>query len=622
MILSRRTLLKLSALAGLPNLPNIAAVSVARAEDRVFRHALTLFDDIKYPPDFRHFEYVNPSAPKGGKIRLYAIGSFDSLNPYTFKGDSTGIANEALLTSSLDEPSTEYGLVAREVWHPQDKSMVVFRLRPEARFHDGRPMTVEDVVWSLGALKEVSPNYNFYYKDVAKAEQTGDNEVTFFFSKTGNRELPLIVGQLPVVPKHWWTGTDGNGKTRSIAETTLEPPLNSGAYRISNVKPGVSLTISRVADYWGKDLPVNVGQDNFDEIETIYFRDQSVALEAFKGDQYDFRLETSAKNWATQYSFPAVQKGAVIVEPITLKNVEGMQSWGFNIRRQKFQDPRVRLAFNYAFDFEWSNANLFFGQYTRSRSFFNNSDLEAKGLPSPDELVFLEPLKDRIPPQVFTTEYANPINVTPQDRRKNLREAVTLLNQAGWTLGREGGKNRLKNDKGETLSVEILLADPLFERIALPYVQELEKIGVAAKLKTVDSAQYTRQTQTFDYDMIVASWPQSLSPGNEQRDFWGSEGADRHGSRNLVGIKNPAIDELIEKLVVAKSRAELVAACRALDRVLIWNHYCVPMWFIALERTARWDRFGRPDKAPDYSIGFPTTWWWDEERAKKVTASK
>jgi microcin C transport system substrate-binding protein len=377
-----------------------------------------------------------------------------------------------------------------------------------------------------------------------------------------------------------------------------------------------------VEGYWAKDLPVNVGQDNFEEIETIYFRDQNVALEAFKGDQYDWRLENSAKNWATQYSFSAVKKGAVIVEAIKLKNVEGMQSWGLNTRRPKLQDARVRRAFNYAFDFEWSNANLFFGQYTRSRSFFNNSEMEAKGLPGPDELAFLEPIRDKVPPEVFTAEFTNPINMLPQDRRKNLREAVRLFNEAGWSLAKDGSKNRMKNAKGETFSIEILLDDPLFERIALPYSEELAKIGVEANVKTVDSPQYTRRVQMFDYDMIVASWPQSLSPGNEQRDFWGSESAERDGSRNLAGIKNPAIDWLIEKLVVAKTRADLIAACRALDRVLIWNHYCVPMWFIAVERTARWDRFGRPDKSPDYSIGFPTIWWWDEEKAKKVAENK
>ena len=379
--------------------------------------------------------------------------------------------------------------------------------------------------------------------------------------------------------------------------------------------------MKRVADYWAKDLPVNVGQNNFDEVEYIYFRDANVAFEAFKGDQYDWRSETSAKMWATGYDFPAVTAGRVLKEDITLRQVKGMQCWAMNIRRPLFQDVRVRQALNYAFDFEWANQNLFYGQYIRSRSYFNNSDMAATGLPSPQELAILDPLKNELPPEVFTAEYTNPVNDTPQNKRRNMREAARLLNEAGWNITQDGKRSVLKNAKGEPLNIEFLLDSPLFERVALPYKQQLELLGIGVSIKTVDSAQYERRTQTFDFDVVVGNWPQSLSPGNEQRDFWGSEAAKRDGSRNLIGIANPAIDTLIEKLIFATDREALVTACRALDRTLLWHHYVVPMWYIPYERTARWDRFGRPEKLPDLSTGFPSIWWWDAEKAKKVSAT-
>lgn len=619
MTLNRRTLLKL---AGLAPAAHLIGVQVAEADDRAFRHALTLFADIKYPAGFAHFDYVNPDAPKAGRVRFGLVGSFDSLNPYSFKGAPAGaVLNDALLTPSLDEPSTEYGLVASSVWHPEDRSMVVFRLRPEARFHDGAPITPEDVIWSMQALRDAHPQYNAYYKNISRAEQTGEHEVTFTFSIAGNRELPLITGQLPVLPKHWWTGKDVQGRQRDINATTLETPLGSGAYVATDVKPGASILMKRVPDYWGKDLAVNLGQNNFDEIEYIYFRDANVAFEAFKGGQYDWRTEGSSKMWATGYDFPTVQAGKVVKEEITLNQVNGMQSWAMNIRRPKFQDVRVRQALNHAFDFEWANQNLFYGQYIRSRSYYNNSEMEARGLPSAAELALLEPLKDKLPPDVFTTEYKNPLNDTPQARRRNMRRAATLLDAAGWKVSPEGGKSVLKNAQGESLAIEFLLDSPLFERVALPYKQQLELLGISVTVKTVDSAQYERRTQTFDYDIMVGSWGQSLSPGNEQREYWGSEAAKRDGSRNYVGIANPAIDALIEKLIFASDRESLVNACRALDRALMWNHYVVPMWFIPYQRTARWDRFGRPDTLPSLSTGFPDIWWWDAERARKVDAS-
>ncbi len=618
MIFSRRSLLKL---AGLSPLAKIAGIQMALAEDREFKHALSLFDDVKYPADFKHFDYVNVDAPKGGRVRFGVLGSFDNLNPYTFKGETgQAVNNDALLTSSLDEASTEYGLVASAVWHPDDRSMVIYRLRPEARFHDGKAITAEDVIWSMQALRDAHPFYNSYYKNIAKAEQSGDHEVTFSFSQTGNRELPLITGQMPVLPKHWWTGKDDKGRQRNINETTLEVPLGSGSYVAAEVKPGVSIKMKRVAGYWGNDLPVSAGTDNFEEIQYIYFRDSNVMFEAFKGDQFDWRTESSSKIWATGYDFPAVKKSQVVTEKIALKQVEGMQCWALNVRRGKFKDARVRQALNHAFDFEWSNANLFYGQYTRSRSYFNNSEMEAKGLPTAEELALLEPLRGQLPPELFTTEFTNPVNDTPQNRRKNLRTASQLLDAAGWTVMQRDGKSLRVNGQGEALSLEFLLYEPIWERVALPYQQQLELLGITVNIKTVDLSQYERRTQTFDYDIIVGSFGQSLSPGNEQRDLFGSEAAGRNGSRNSVGIADPVVDKIVDAIIFSKDRKGLVTACRTLDRVLTWNHFVVPMWFIPYERTARWDRFGRPGKLPDYSVGFPTVWWWDAEKAAKVAA--
>jgi microcin C transport system substrate-binding protein len=547
------------------------------------------------------------------------LGSFDSINSFTLKGDSasTGV-NELLMEQPLDEPSAEYGLIAESFWYPEDFSQVVFRLRPEARFHDGKQITPEDVIFSLGSLKTNSTMYAGYYKDISKAEQTGEREVTFLFSVKGNRELPSISGQLPVIPKHWWTGKDAAGRQRNVAETTLEPVLGSGPYEIASIKPGQSYVLRRVADYWGKDLPLNVGQHNFDEVEVQFYQDRNVLLEAFKGDQFDIHFESSSKQWATAYDFPAVKDGRVIREDLPRKGVQGMQCWAPNIRRAKFQDARVRQALNLAFDFEWSNTNLFYGLYERSRSYFNQSEFEATGLPTPEELELLEPLRDKIPPEVFTTEFKNPVNDTPQARRKNLREAQKLFADAGWKGEKQGQKQVLKNDKGEIFTIDFVLDSLAFERIALPYKEQLELLGVSVSVRTVDAAQYERIQEAYDYDMIVASWGQSLSPGNEQRNFFGSEFANKKQSQNYVGIKNPAIDELIGKIILATDRKTLVAACRAMDRVLMWNHYVVPMWFKATDWIAYWSRVRHPENMPGYSPGYPDIWWFDAEAAAKL----
>jgi microcin C transport system substrate-binding protein len=612
---SRRTFVKL---AGLSPLLRLAP---AMAADKVFTHASSMYGDVKYPADFKHFDYVNPTAPKGGKLRQWAAGSFDSLNPFTIKGDPAGTTIvETLLTRSLDEPFTEYGLLAEGLYHPNDISSVSYRLRPEARFHDGKPVTPEDVIWSFESIKANVPTRAAYYKDVVKAEQTGEREVTFLFSAKNNRELPSIIGQLSVLPKHWWLANGANGKPRDVSASTLEIPLGSGPYKFKSVVAGSSFILERVPDYWGNDLPVNIGQNNFDEISVIYFQSPIVAFEGFKGDQFDYYQETISKNWATGYDFPAVRAGRVIKEEIPLKKVNGMQGWVLNTRRAKFQDVRVRKAFNLAFDFEWANTNLFYSQYTRSRSFFNNSEMEAKGLPSPEELVLLQPLKDQLPAELFTTEYANPVNADATARRKNLREASKLLADAGWNVTQDGGRNVLKNAKGETLSAEITLDNAAFERIALPYKEQLGLLGINVTVRTIDAEQAVKIKETYNYDIIVHNFGQSLSPGNEQRFFWGSAEADKNGTQNYAGIKDSAIDKLVDAVIFAKDRENLITACRALDRALIWGYYVVPQWFRPAERVAHWDRFGRPDKIPDYDIGFPTTWWWDEEKAKKVSA--
>ncbi len=624
---SRRGLFRLLGLVSLgpvlSRLPVIAArAEKASGEKLEWRHGLSLFGDLKYPPDFSHFDYVKPDAPKGGRVRLYAIGSFDSLNPFTYKGEAAagaGSIHDRLIKPALDEPASEYGLIAEAVAHPPDFSFVAYRLRKAARFHDGRPITPADVIWSMENLKTAHPFYNFYYSNIARVEQTGDREVRFVFSVKGNRELPQITGQMPVLPRHWWTAKGADGKPRSLQRATLEVPLGSGAYRIRTVKPGESLVLERVKDYWARDLPVNVGYDNFDEIEILYFRDETVALEAFKADQYDWRVENNSKNWATAYDFPAVKRGDVVLETFHLKNSQGMQAFVFNLRREKFRDRRVRQAFNLAFDFEWANKNLFYGQYTRTNSFFSNSELAARGLPDEMELQILEKVRDKVPPEVFSREYRNPVNTTPADMRRHLREAMRLLQAAGWKLGKDGV---LRNGRGEPFEVEFLLVSPAFERIVLPFVRNLKRLGIQARVRTVDSAQYERRVKNFDFDIIVAGWGQSLSPGNEQRNYWGSAAADRPGSRNYAGIKDPAVDYLIERIIFARSRRELIAATRALDRVLLWNFYVLPTWHITYERTARWNRFGKPARIPEHSVGFPDIWWWDEKKARGIRSGE
>lgn len=623
MKLSRRNLLRSSAAAlaapafgMLPLLPRPAA-----AQDKVWKHGLSLFGEPKYPAGFEHFEYVNPAAPKGGNVRQIAFGTFDNFNQVVagVKGSlamGTNLFTETLTTSALDEVSTEYGLLAESVSHPDDHSSVTYRLRANARWHDGKPVTPEDVVFSFSAYRENSPQLAAYYRHVTKSEKTGERDVTFTFDQPGNRELPLIVGQLPVLPKHWWEGTDGKGNKRNVTATTLEPPLGSGPYRLKDFAPGRTIVYERVADYWGKDLNVMTGTNNFAQIRYEYFRDSTVALEAFKGDQVDWRSENSAKNWATAYDFPAVREKKVVLEEFDIRNVGVMQAFAFNTRRGKFQDPRVRRAFNFAFDFEEMNKQLFYGQYKRIKSYFEGTELASSGLPQGQELEILKTVEGKVPAEVFTQEYTNPVNGDQTKIRANLRQALALFREAGYEIK----DTRLVNAKtGEPFSVEFLYEDPSSERYVLFFRPALQRLGMNVGARMVDSAQYENRLRQWDFDIVTTVWGQSLSPGNEQRGFWGSAAADQPGSRNVVGIKNPAIDALIERVIYAKDRAELVAATRALDRVLLWNFYVVPQWTYGKVRTARWDRFGRPQNMPKYGLSaFPTIWWWDAERAAKV----
>lgn len=596
-----------------------SALYAQEGRDKV-RHGLSLFGNLKYKPGFKHFDYVNPNAPKGGLLRLSALGTYDSLNPFIVKGRSAagiGTLYDRLLTSSADEPGSQYGLLAESVHFPPDFSSVTYKLRANARWHDGKPVTPEDVIFSLETLKKSHPGYAQYYANVSGAKKIGPHQVMFSFNQKGNRELPLITGELPILPKHYWQGKDENGAQREFSSTTLKPPLGSGPYRVIDVKPGRSITYGRVKDYWAKDLPVSIGKNNFDEIRYEYFRDNTITLEAFKGDQFDVRFENSAKNWATGYNFNGLRDGFVIREVFQTKTAAGMQGFVFNTRRSKFTDWRVRRAFNHAFDFEWSNKNLFFGQYSRTASYFAKSELAATGLPQGEELKILNEFKADLPPEVFTEKFSNPVNRDTRSIRQNLREARKLLTAAGW----KSDKNGLKNVKtGELMQVEFLLVSPDFERVVLPYIKSLGRLGIKANVRTIDVSQYQNRLDSFDFDIIVGSWGQSLSPGNEQRGYWGSGSADRKGSRNLIGIKNKTIDALIDKVIFAKSRDGLVAATRALDRVLLWNHFVVPQWHSKGIRTAWWDRFGIPKIQPEYNIGFPETWWFDTAKAKRIKA--
>ena len=572
-------------------------------------HAIALHGMPKYAADFTHVDYVNPDAPKGGTLKLNAIGSFDSLNPFIVKGTPaaglnflrSGLVYESLMQNAWDEPFTLYGVLAESIEMPEDKGWVAFNLRPEAKWADGEPITAEDVVWTFETLtSEGQPFFKAYYGDVEMVEAMNERRVKFTFKVAGNAELPLIVAEMAILPKHYWM-TDG----RAFNQTSLEAPLGSGPYKIGTVEAGRKIEYLRRDDWWGKDLPLFKGFYNFDRIEYDYYRDSNVALEAFFAGEFDVQIENTAKLWNTAYDAQPVKDGRIIKEEIDNARPAGMQGFIYNIRRPVFKDPKVREALAYAFDFEWSNKQFAYGAYTRTDSYFENSELASSGLPEGKELELLERFRGKIPDEVFTKTYAPPVSDGSGNARANLRKATGLLNEAGWVLETDGV---LAKD-GAKLEFEILDANPMFERWVLPFIKNLERIGVKANFRVVDSAQYQNRMNAFDFDMTISGFGQSSSPGNEQRDFWGSEKAAIEGSRNYIGIQDPVIDQLIEELIQTSSREDLVAHVRAMDRILLWNHYVIPMWHYPKWRIARWTHIERPDPLSDISPLISDTWW-------------
>lgn len=596
-----------------------AAAQDAGQDGGEWLHAMAISGEPRYEEGFEHFDYVNPDAPQGGTVRLAWPRRFDSLNPILPKGlpaPGLGLLYESLMTPSLDEEdiSASYGLIAEAVRYPDDLSSVTFRLDPEARWHDGEPIDAEDVIWSFETAVRLSPQRKFYYRNVTGAEETAPGEVTFTFDQTGNRELPYIMGQVLVLPKHWW-GAESGGEPR-IEQTLLdETPLGSGPYRIGAISPGKTITYERVRDSWAEGHPTRVGEWNFDTIAYEAFPDPTVAIQAFKTNAYDWKTVVSAKEWATNYeSFNALEVGDVVREEFPETTSGRMQAFVPNLRREQFQDPRVRRALNLAFDFETARRTVFYGQYERIDSFFDRTDLASSGLPEGRELELLREVADTyegVPETVFTEPYANPTVDTPGDLRANLREADRLLREAGWEIvdGR-----RMKD--GEVFRIEYVEDNPTFDRVALPWLRNLERLGIETEYRLVDQAQGIERERNRDFDVMTKVWLQSLSPGNEQRDYWGSEAADDPGSQNVAGIENPAVDALIERIAFAPDRDEMVAAVRALDRVLLHNDYVIPQYVSDTTRTLRWDRFGRPDdlteKLRGFSTGFPAVWWYDE----------
>jgi len=608
----RRTLLASPLAAALPVPTRGPALAQAPAPRRV--HALSLLGEPSLPADFAHFPWVNPDAPKGGEIARTALGSFDSFNGFILRGTpatATGFLYDTLLAPSADEAEAAYGHLAGVVELPADGRSVTFEFREGARWHDGRPVTAEDAAWTFRTLMEKGhPRLRAYYADVAEAVAEDPRRVTFRFRGGVNRELPQIVGQLAVLPRHWWEGRD-------FAVPGLDIPLGSGPYRIERFEAGRSVTLRRVADYWARDLPTMRGRHNADTMRFEYFRDATIAFEAFKAGGVDFRQENVARVWATGYDFPAVREGKVRRDELRHELPAGMQGFVMNVRRPVFADVRTREALALVLDFEWMNANLFYGSYVRTTSYFANSEYASSGVPEGRELAILDGFRDRLPARLFAEPFRVPATDGSGNNRDNTRRALELLREAGWTIR----DRRMVNAAGAPLSFEILLSDATFERVALPYVGSLARLGVEARVRTVDAAQYQVRTDAFDYDMTVTLFGQSLHPGNEQRDFWGSAKAEEPGSRNLIGLRSPVVDALVEMIVEAPDHDELVARTRALDRVLLWGHYVVPHYHGRTFRIAWWDRFGRPERNPRYDVGFDS-WWVDPARDAALGPSR
>ena len=579
-------------------------------------HGLSLFGDLKYGPAFTHFDYVEPAAPKGGALRLAAVDSYDTLNPFTLKGVSAagaGLPFETLLEGAADEPDSAYGLVASHVELAPDRSRLRFTLRPEARWHDGTPITAADVAFSFETLtQEGHPNYAVLLAGVEGVEAEGARAVVFRLGDRGNRKLPLIIGGMPILSKAYYEG-------RAFGETTMEPPLGSGPYRVGRVDPGRAVVYERVPDYWGAHLPVNAGRHNFDEIRFDYYRDRTVIVEALKAGEFDFHEEFTSKTWATAYDIPAVAEGRLIREILPDNTPSGVQAYFINTRLPKFRDRRVREALSYVFDFEWLNENLFYGLYERMKSYFENSDLAARGLPSAAELAFLEPHRGAVPAEVFTKAFAPPRTDGSGNNRRNLRSARTLFAEAGWALA----DGRLVHRKtGEAMEIEFLYFEPTFERVIAPFARNLKRVGIEATLRLVDGPQYENRLKEHDFDITTRRFVLSLSPGAELNAYFASDTADRAGSLNSSGIEDPVVDALIAEIVAATDRPTLTAAVRALDRVLLWGHYIVPQWFKGTHHLVYWDKFGRPAVKPRYALGVADTWWVDREKEAALAAHR
>lgn len=594
---------KLMVLSLLPGMLLLSTAAQASPTDPACKHALTLHGEAKYPADFSHLDYVNPDAPKGGDLRQAALGTFDSLNPFIIQGTAaSGLGNiyDSLTYHSADEPFTEYGLLARCIQLDPAGQWIEFELHEQARFHDGQPVTAEDVAFTFELLREKGrPFYRAYYADISNIQVLSPQHIRFELADSNNRELPLIIGQIPILPKHHW-------QERDFTRPSLDIPVGSGAYQIAEVDSGRRIVYQRVENYWGADLPINRGRNNIDRLIVDYYRDATVALEAFKAGRLDFRLENIARNWATGYEGSALSSGDILLESIPHQNSSGMQGFFFNTRRDIFNDARVRLALTQMFDFEWSNQQLFHNAYTRTRSYFSNSELASSGLPQGRELATLEAFRDQLPAAVFEQEYSLPVTDGSGNLRPQTREALRLLREAGWQM--EG--RRLVNAQGQQLRFEILMHDSSFERVVLPWRQNLERIGIRMDVRVVDVTQYLNRLRQFDYDMVISTLGQSLSPGNEQREYFHSEFAQSPDGRNLSGISHPVVDALVEQLIAARDRETLVTTTRALDRVLLWGHYVIPHWHLNEYRIARRSHIHLPEVRPPY--GLPMDAWWVE----------
>lgn len=597
--------------------------ALAQDAEAQWRTTSSLIQTESPAKEFTRYSYVNPDAPKGGTLNSAAFGTFDSFNPFIVRGTSAaglgqfgGLLWDTLMQQSPDEAGTSHALIAEAFTYPDDYSSAIYRLNPNARWHDGEPVTAEDVVWSFEKLKEISPAYSRYYANVTEAVAISEREVEFTFDQTGNRELPHIMGDLAVLPKHWWEGENARGQKRNIANPTLEAPLGSGPYRIASFDPGSRIVWERVEDYWGAEEPVNVGRNNFDRMVYTYFQDDNAQFLAFtRGGFEDIRQETSTRRWAVEYNFPAFERGDVVKREFISGGIQHMQAFAFNMRQPRFQDRRVRHALTLAYNFEEQNRLQFFEMNERFSSYFERSELASSGLPEGAELEMLEAHRDELPPELFTEEFELPVFDTPGAQRDNLREAVRLFDEAGWAI--QGGR-MVNKQTGEQFRIEFLGASPTSEIITGGYIANLRRLGIDATLRIVDTSQYIQRYQAFEFDAVTARFPQSESPGNEQRDYWSTQAADAEGSRNVPGIKDPVVDALIDKIIYAADREELVAATRALDRVLLWNYYTVPQYFQPTMRYAYWNKFGIPEKQPEYSGIDPQSWWILQDREAEI----